>query len=86
MALELRLNEPGYIQLKALNRDLMAKTEEIKQKFGSDEKLMKQKLQELAQTYDHNMQSFLKPDQMQAYANFKKENTHTRFVAAGAEN
>ncbi|ARS34477.1 hypothetical protein [Pontibacter actiniarum] len=83
MTAELRLNEFEYIKLKALNRERMAKTDELTRTYSDNLPLLEQKLQELAQVYDQKIVTFLKPDQKQLYAHYKQEMPKAQFVAAG---
>lgn len=86
MAMELRLNELGYIKLKELNRERMLATQEILANLNNDTHLVEQKLEELAKTYDEKVSAFLNPNQLQAYANYKNEPAPThRFVAIHSE-
>ena len=84
MVNELRLNEPGYIKLKALNRKRMAQTEEAKQTFRSDAYALQNRLQEIELAYEQELLPILKPNQLQAYAEYK-ESAKAKFVAASEE-
>lgn len=85
MARELRLNEPEYIKLKALNRERMARTDMAMRQYSDDERLLKQQLTKIASAYEQQLITFLKPDQLQAYGNYKENANKVRFVAAGEE-
>ncbi|WP_242920037.1 hypothetical protein [Pontibacter liquoris] len=80
MANELRLNEMGYIKLKALNRELYAATEEILLTSKSEEQ--QEKLQALAAKYETELVSFLSPSQLQAYKSYAaRVSSSSKFVA-----
>lgn len=82
MARELRLNELGYIKLKELNRERMIATQEVLQNYRNDTHLVEQELEKLALEYDQKLTSFLNANQLQAYANYKKQPTkEATFIA-----
>lgn len=82
MAFELRLNEPEYIKLKELNRQRMVKTDELLQNFGENDPILTEKMKELEFIYEQEISSFLTPNQLHAYSNYKQEIPHVKFVAA----
>jgi len=82
MALELRLNEHEYIKLKQLNRERIVKTNDLLHTYGDNATVLKEKMKELELAYAQKITSFLTPNQLHAYANYKEEATHVSFVAA----
>ncbi|RAU81770.1 hypothetical protein [Pontibacter arcticus] len=85
MSIKLRLNEAEYIRLKALNRSHVAKTDEILRAYSQDDRLKTEKIAELEKGYEKTLTSFLKPNQLQAYAVYKEEKK-VRFMASSEEN
>lgn len=85
MALELRLNEPEYIKLKGLNRERIVKTDELLETYSESAPELKEKMREVELAYEHRILSFLTPNQLHAYDNYKQAATHVNFVAATRE-
>ncbi|TPE43083.1 hypothetical protein [Pontibacter mangrovi] len=86
MAQELRLNELGYIKLKEINKERMRLTEEAVNSYADNHDMLNQKLEEIARNYDEKITAFLNPNQLQAYANYKKaQPAGVRFASLGAE-
>lgn len=82
----MRLNEIGYIKLKALNRERIATTENLLKNHTGDEQQLNLRLQELEIAYDEHVKSFLNANQLQAYANYKQQgSTNFRFVAVSQD-
>lgn len=82
MAQELRLTEMGYIQLKALNCERIVKTEALQEAFRNNERVLREKMEEVELAYEKGITSILTPKQLEAYAEFKKESSETVFVAS----
>ncbi len=85
MANSLRLNEPEYIKLKALNRELILKTDEIKASATYDAATRSAKLKEIAVAYDKAVTAILTPNQLQAYEAYKEHQNATYMAVAGGE-
>jgi hypothetical protein len=85
MAHELRLNEPEYIKLKELNRERIVKTDALLQSFKENDPELNQQMKEIELAYEQQIASFLKPDQLHAYINYKQAISHVKFVAAVKE-
>ncbi|WP_299759261.1 hypothetical protein [uncultured Pontibacter sp.] len=87
MAQELRLNEIGYIKLKEINRERMLATEEVLENANGNADLLDQQLKELAVAYDQKVTAFLNSNQLQAYANYKKQPiSEVKFIAVSKDN
>ncbi|RDV13707.1 hypothetical protein DXT99_18245 [Pontibacter diazotrophicus] len=82
MTQKLQLNEPVYIQLKALNRKRMAKTAELLRSYTNNDSLLHEKLQEVELDYEQQLINFLSPKQLEAYATYRKDASETMFAAA----
>ncbi|WP_162055157.1 hypothetical protein [Pontibacter pamirensis] len=82
MTQKLQLNEPAYIQLKALNRNRMAKTAEIMRSYSNNDSLSLEKLREVELDYEQQLITFLSPKQMEVYATYRKDASDFMFVAA----
>ncbi|WP_242928721.1 hypothetical protein [Pontibacter vulgaris] len=82
MAEKLRLNEPEYIKLKALNREHMIKTEEIRIAFAQDLAARDAKLTELKTVYEKAVVTILTPNQLQAYDAYKSRQNAAYMAAA----
>lgn len=72
MAAELGLNESEYLKLKALNRERVAKADEIAELYSHDPNLMDKKLQELESNFDKQFKAMLSPTQLAAYAAYRQ--------------
>ncbi len=72
MSVKLGLNEFEYVKLKNINREKMAKADEISNTFKNDAAMRDQKLAELQNNYDNQLRSFLNNKQMEAYASYKE--------------
>lgn len=75
MAAKMSLNESDYIRLKALNRDRYMKASEISSMYSNDISMRNMKYNELQNSYESQLQSFLNPKQIEAYTAYKKANT-----------
>ncbi|MEJ8800618.1 hypothetical protein [Pontibacter sp. H249] len=84
MVNELRLNEIGYIKLKALNRERLALTTAVKEKAFADQSVLDQKLQEIETDFDNKLVAILNANQLQAYANYKRK-AEVSYIAASEE-
>ncbi|GAA4438119.1 hypothetical protein GCM10023188_33090 [Pontibacter saemangeumensis] len=85
MALELRLNEPEYIKLKELNRERMVKTDALLQQYSQSSPALQEKMHEMEIAYEQKMASFLTPNQLHAYDNYKQTPVQVNFVAITRE-
>ncbi|GAB3203176.1 hypothetical protein GCM10027293_32120 [Pontibacter aydingkolensis] len=84
MVNELRLNEIGYIKLKALNRERMALEEAAKESLKDDLAAQSIKLQEIGSDYDQKLTAMLDASQLQAYAAYKRKST-INYIAVSEE-
>ena len=82
MAQELRLTEMGYIQLKALNCERIVKTEALQEAYGNNERVLREKMEEVEVAYEKGISSILTTKQLEAYADYRKESSHTVFLAS----
>ena len=83
MSAKLALNESGYIKLKNVNREQLAKVEEITNMYKNDQAMRTAKLAELQKSYDAQLQGFLNSKQLEAYAAYKSSNSN--FTALDAD-
>ena len=83
MVNELRLNELGYIKLKALNRERMALAEAAKQNLKDDAELQL-KLQAIETDFENKLVAILDASQLQAYAAYKRK-SEVNYIAASDE-
>jgi hypothetical protein len=74
MSAKMSLNESEYIKLKALNRERFSKAAEISSMYSNDVAMRDMKLAELQSSYDSQLNAFLSPKQLEAYASFKENN------------
>lgn len=84
MANELGLNELEYIKLRALNREHFTKQREITSMYSNDMSMRDMKMTELNNAYEAQLNSFLNPKQMEAYASYK-ENSANYTALTGEE-
>ena len=83
MSTKLGLNESQYINLKALNREKMAKAEEISSMYANDASARAMKISALQVDYENQLQAFLSPKQMESYATYKQNKSN--FTAFSAD-
>ncbi|MFD3001570.1 hypothetical protein ACFS7Z_14460 [Pontibacter toksunensis] len=82
MAQELRLTEMGYIQLKAINCERIVKTEALQAAYGNNERVLREKMEEVESAYEKGIAAILTAKQLEAYAEFREESSQTVFVAS----
>lgn len=75
MSAKLSLNEMEYIKLKALNRERFTKAAQISSMYSNDIAMRDMKLNELQNSYDSQLKTFLNPKQLESYASYKESNT-----------
>jgi hypothetical protein len=71
MVASMGLNEGEYIQLKALNKERLAKAAEIAKMYGSDPEVRDARLKEIDGTFEGELFKILNSRQVEAYTAFK---------------
>lgn len=84
MVNELRLNELGYIKLKALNRERMALMEAAKENLKNDLAAQEKEYQQIEADFDQKLTAMLNASQLQAYAVYKRK-SEVKLIAATEE-
>lgn len=76
MSQQLGLNELEYIKLKALNRERLTKSKQIKTMYSNDIAMRDRKMGELERNYEAELKSFLNAKQEEAYVVYKTNPTN----------
>lgn len=82
MAQQLRLTEMSYIKLKALNCERLVQTEAILVTYGDNEKMLREKMEEVELAYEKGITAILTPKQLEAFAEYSKDSSETVFFAS----
>jgi hypothetical protein len=76
MSAQLGLNESEYIKLKALNRERFSRAAQISSMYSNDVAMREMKMNELQNSYETELRSFLNSKQLESYASYKESNAN----------